>query len=435
MSRGRDSRLARRVASAALWLVVWQVASLVVGNAVLLAGPVETVVRLAQLVFDARFLSTVAFSLTRIVGGFLAAFVSAVLLALAARRWRAVEDALAPAVTALKSVPIVCIIVLLLMWVGSRSVSGIAVFLAVFPAVYFSALEGLADVSPQVGEMLRVFGVRGFRGFCAHTWPELLPFLLGTSRNVCGMAWKAGVAAELIGSPMGSIGERIYQSKILLETADLFAWTIVVVLASWACEQVFVALLARSGKASLALALRLPRGETLSCPPAEVRIVDASIGYGEKVVASGLSFVVPVGGRLLLDQESGYGKTTLLRTIAGLQPMLAGSLSAPRSVSMEFQEARLIEDMTAEQNVELVAAGGSALLREVLPADALAVPVRELSGGQRRRVELVRALAYRSGAVLLDEPFASLDEDTRRTCESFIDAHLEGRPLLVASHV
>lgn len=406
---------------------------MVVGNAVLLAGPVDTVVRLAGLVFDASFLSTVGFSLVRIAGGFVTAFASAVLLALAAHRWRLVEDALAPTVAALKSVPIVCIIVLLLMWVGSRSVSGIAVFLAIFPAVYFSALEGLRSINPQAGEMLRTFGVRGLRGFLAHTWPELLPFLLGTSRNVCGMAWKSGVAAELIGSPMGSIGERIYQSKILLETADLFAWTIVVVLASWICEQVFVALLARSGRASLMLALRIPRHDD-ACLPAEVRLVDVSVGYGEKVVASDVSLVVPVGARLLLDQESGFGKTTLLRTIARLQPTLAGSVSAPRSVSMVFQEARLIEDMTAEQNVELVAAGGATLLGEVLPAGALGVPVRELSGGQRRRVELVRALAHHSGAVLLDEPYASLDDDSRHACESFVDAHLCGRPLILASH-
>lgn len=408
---------------------------MVVGNAVLLAGPVDTVVRLAGLAFEASFLSTVGFSLVRIAGGFVAAFASAVLLALAAHRWQLVEDALAPAVTALKSVPIVCVIVLLLMWVGSRSVSGIAVFLAVFPTVYFSALEGLRGIDPQVGEMLRTFGVRGLRGFFAHTWPELLPFLLGTSRSVCGMAWKSGVAAELIGSPMGSIGERIYQSKILLETADLFAWTIVVVLASWVCEQVFIALLTRSGRASLMMALRLSRSGVDVCPPAEVRLADVSVGYGERVVASGISLVVPVGGRLLLDQESGFGKTTLLRTIACLQPALAGSISAPRSVSMMFQEARLIEDMTAEQNVELVAAGGAVLLGEVLPAGALGVPVRELSGGQRRRVELVRALAYHSGAVLLDEPYASLDDDSRRACEALVDAQLCGRPLILASHV
>jgi len=183
------------------------------------------------------------------------------------------------------------------------------------------------------------------------------------------------------------------------------------------------------------LALRLSRSGADVCPPAEVRLTDVSVGYGEKVVASGISFVVPVGGRLLLDQGSGFGKTTLLRTIARLQPALAGSVSAPRSVSMVFQEARLVDDMTAEQNVELVATGGAALLGEVLPVEALGVPVRELSGGQRRRVELVRALAYRSGAVLLDEPYASLDDDSRRACEALVDARLCGRPLIIASHV
>ena len=143
----------------------------------------------------------------------------------------------------LKSVPIVCVIVLLLMWVGSVRVSAIAVFLAVFPAIYFSVLEGRAAASPGLGELLRVMGVPGWRRFLANTWQQLLPYLVATCRNACGMAWKAGVAAELIGSPRGSMGERIYQAKLLLETGDLFAWTIVVVALSWACEKAFLALL------------------------------------------------------------------------------------------------------------------------------------------------------------------------------------------------
>ena len=119
--------------------------------------------------------------------------------------------------------------VLLLIWVGSREVSGIAVFLMAFPALYLATVEGLGQVDEKLGQMLSVFGVGPVRRLLAHTWPSLLPYLVATSRNACGMAWKAGVAAELIGTPLGSMGERIYQAKILLETADLFAWTVIVV--------------------------------------------------------------------------------------------------------------------------------------------------------------------------------------------------------------
>ncbi len=435
------SRL-ERLGSAALWVGLWQAASMLVGSSILLAGPWDTVVRLVQLLGDVRFLSVVGFSLVRIVGGFVTAYACAVAISFVAHGWPGLGRLLAPGIAALKSVPIACIIVLLLIWVGSRQVSGIAVFLAVFPAVYYACAEGLGQVGTGVSEMLSVFRVRRSVRLCAHVWPEVLPYLVGTARNVCGMAWKAGIAAELIGSPMGSIGERIYQAKILLETADLFAWTIVVVALSAACEQAFVWLLAHSDRLSLRVALALARRTAPQAGlPGELALADASIGYGDVAVASGISCRLPAGARLVLTDASGAGKTTLLRTVAGLQAPLAGMVTSPVTASMVFQDARLVEALDAPDNVALVVGGSRGvgevrgLLAELLPEEALGVPVAELSGGQRRRVEIVRALASPSAMVLLDEPFASLDERSHRQAAQFVLRHLGDRTLVVASHM
>lgn len=438
--------LATRAAPIVLWLLVWQLASMVVGSRILLASPFDTIDRLTQLVVDPRFLSTVGFSFTRIVGGFLAAYLAAVTLALVAHRWPAVLHFLKPSVQALKSVPLACVIVLLLIWVGSRQVSGIAVFLAVFPAVYFSCAEGLANVDPLVGEMLETFRVPLRVRLGVHVWPQVLPYLVGTSKNVCGMAWKAGIAAELIGSPLGSIGERIYQSKILLETADLFAWTVVVIAISALCERVFVALLERSGSLSQHMALVLAKGDDLSVHegaglvPSSIVLSSASIGYGTTTVVQGVNLDLCPGSRTVVTDASGVGKTTLIKTIAGMLPVLDGSaLLLPPVSSLVFQEARLIESLTAVENVALVVGGLDeqairAELLELLPAEALDVPVCDLSGGQRRRVEIVRALLFPSTAVLLDEPFSSLDEQAHERAAAFVRRRLAGRTLLVASH-
>ena len=415
-----------------------------VGSELLLAGPAAVLVRLAQLVPTAAFWSTVGFSLARIAAGFAAAFVLGLLLGLAAHRWHALAELLAPAVSFLKSVPIVCVIVLLLMWVGSVRVSAIAVFLAVFPAIYFSVLEGRAAANPSLGELLRVMGVPGWRRFLADTWQQLLPYLVATCRNACGMAWKAGVAAELIGSPRGSMGERIYQAKLLLETGDLFAWTIVVVALSWACEKAFLALLRATGGWALAASVPRPAAvqrKQVAPAPAGILLDNVTLGYDGAPVAT-CNLALAPGSRTVLADPSGAGKTTLVRTVCGLLAPLSGRVQAPGAgeLSAQFQDTRLVEAMTAEQNVLLCSAGALSadeahtLLEELLPKDALGKPVSELSGGQRRRVELARALAHPGAAVVLDEPFASLDAASHKSAAAFVVRHLCGRTLLVASH-
>ncbi len=431
------------LATAALWVVVWQVASVIVGNQILLASPWETLARLVVLVGDPTFWATVAQSFCRIALGFSLGFVAAAVLGTVAARHGWAARLVGPLLSFLKSVPLVCIIVLLLIWVGSRRVSAIAVFLVVFPAVYFSVVEGLREADPAVGQMLKVFGVGGVRSFLAHGWPSLVPFLEATCRNVCGMAWKAGVAAEVIGSPKGTIGWNVYQAKLLLETADLFAWTLVVVFVSWACEKAFLALLGTSSRWAMRLSLARPasgRAGT-SCEAEGAMLKDISIGHGESPVAEGLTVELRAGERVVLTDPSGAGKTTLLQTLEGLLPPLGGGANLPRRISAVFQESRLIEGMSAEENVLLVAGGtlesdgARSLLAELLPQEALGRPVAELSGGQRRRVELVRAMARPSGIVLLDEPFASLDEESHRLAADFVVRHLAGRTLLVASHL
>lgn len=438
---GRVTSWARRAAVLVAWLAIWQLASVLVGNSLLLAGPLDVAERLVALVPTAEFWRTVAFSLERVAGGFLLAFAVGLVLGLASARWRPVAEFLSPALSFLKSVPIVCVIVLLLMWYGARQVSVVATFLATMPPIYFGTLEGRRAADPATGEMLSVFGVGGARRFLADTWQQLLPYLVATCRNACGMAWKAGVAAELIGSPRGSMGERIYQAKLLLETGDLFAWTLVVVALAWVCERVFMAVLTRTGGWALVAAAR-PRRRVGTAPaPEGIELSDVTIGHDGVSCATGVSLSLAPGKRALLADASGAGKTTLLMTTAGLLEPLAGTVNAPSgSLSVAFQDLRLIEGMDAEQNLALVGDGGLTdegrrkLLLELLPADALGRPVSELSGGQRRRVSLARALAHPSAAVLLDEPFASLDAVAHEQAAAFVLRHLKGRTLLVASH-
>ena len=440
MGSARNKGGLRLLAACALWIAVWQAASLMLGSKLLLPGPVDTCLSLVRVVGSAAFLPALWFSFSRVASGFLVAFALGVGLGFAAHRLALVRTLLEPVVLAFKSIPVACITVLLLIWVGSREVSGICVFLMAFPALYLATIEGLAQVDPKVGEMLAAFGVNGSRCFLAHVWPSVLPYLVATSRNACGMAWKAGVAAELIGTPVGSVGERIYQAKILLETADLFAWTFVVVAVSYLCERAFLWLLQRTGPVSLRLAVPRRASRTHAAPePGALLVEHGVLGYDGQPVLHDVQVRLAAGERGVLGDVSGAGKTTLLHSLAGLLPTLGGTVEAPRALSMVFQEPRLVERLTPCDNVLLVGTAATpgevrSMLLELLGEDALTHPVSELSGGQRRRVEIVRAMAHPSSAVLMDEPFSSLDEESHRLSAAFVLRHLGGRTMLVASH-
>ncbi|MBQ9068911.1 MAG: ABC transporter ATP-binding protein [Eggerthellaceae bacterium] len=164
--------------------------------------------------------------------------------------------------------------------------------------------------------------------------------------------------------------------------------------------------------------------------------------YGAHCVLSSVEVRLEDGGIYCLMAPSGSGKTTLFRIMLGLEQADEGSVEGiePGKVSVMFQEDRLCEDLTPVENVILLLPKRTDrsrvrnLLGEVLPSDCLSQPVCELSGGMRRRVSLVRAIAYPSQVVVLDEPFTGLDYAMRRAAIDFIVQHRAGRTLLVATH-
>lgn len=427
----RMKAVAAAGAVAAFWLAAWVFAAALVAQPLILPGPGAVVVALLRLVCDASTWAILMGSGARILGGLALAAVCGGVLAGVSVRSCAFARLVAPALSFVKATPVACVVVLLLIWLGSARVSIAAVFLMALPGVYFSLVEGLAQVDKPLEQMFRLHGVRGWRLFCAHTWREVLPFVLSCARAVIGMSWKAGVAAELIGMAAGTVGERIYQAKLLIETADLLAWTVLVVAASWACECVLVWLLRVSGPAAWRAAVRA-HGRAASAGAGVA--AELALAVGDRApwapALDGLVLRVPAGGRTCVMGASGVGKSTLLALAAGE--------CVP--CSMVFQDVRLVEDVSALDNVLVCAdarvdsSSAAALLRLLVPGVDVHARVAELSGGQRRRVEIARALLCPGGAVILDEPFTGLDTAARDACAEVVLDLLDGRMLLLATH-
>ena len=143
----------------------------------------------------------------------------------------------------IKATPVASFIILVLIWLPSRHLSIFISLLMVTPIIYSNTLAGIGNMDQKLLEMADVFEVPFRRRLRYFHIPQVLPFFRSACAVSLGLRWKAGVAAEVIGLPQGSIGERLYQAKIYLETPELLAWTLVIILISMGFEKLFLCLL------------------------------------------------------------------------------------------------------------------------------------------------------------------------------------------------
>ncbi|MBR4194572.1 MAG: ABC transporter permease subunit [Oscillospiraceae bacterium] len=241
-------RLLRGLLIALFWLGLWQAASMLVNKPVLFASPLDTVLALWELLPTEDYWRSVLGSMERIALGFFLALVLGLLAGIAAYRLRLIRELLSPLLTVVKTVPVASFIILILVWFGSAQLSVIVALLIVFPQIYFATVSGLESTDKELLEMARVFRVPGGRTAMQIYRPALTPYLTGTCSSALGMSWKAGIAAEVIGTPARSIGEHLYLSKVYMATAELFAWTLTVILLSMLFEKAVLWLLRKAGK-------------------------------------------------------------------------------------------------------------------------------------------------------------------------------------------
>ena len=241
--------------AAAFWLLAWQGGSMALAaayphGALLLASPAQAALRLLELLPSPAFWRAVGNSSLRIFGGFLLSCALAVLLAALAAGSRRLRELLAPPVAVVKATPVASFIILALVWLDARSLSLFISALMVFPPVYLNVLEGLRQTDGKLLELARVYRIPLRRRIWGVYLPQVLPYFRSAASLALGLCWKAGAAAEVIGLPAGTIGERLYTAKVYYQTPDLFAWTAVILTLAAVFEKLFLAAVdALAGKA------------------------------------------------------------------------------------------------------------------------------------------------------------------------------------------
>ena len=256
-TRDKNTRLspALRLGAVAVWLLLWQLASMAVGLPLLLPSPLAVLLRLGQLCTGADFWLTVASSLLRILLGFLLGVLFGTALAGLCWRFRLIDALARPLLGVLKSTPVASFIILALVWVKTTWLATVISFIMVLPLIYANVREGIDSADRQLLEMAQVFRLSRRKTFRYCYLPAILPFFLSAVSSALGFAWKSGIAAEVLGRPARAIGSQIYDSKIYLKTPDLFAWTLVVILLSVLLERLAVRFVRWAGKRSMRVRL------------------------------------------------------------------------------------------------------------------------------------------------------------------------------------
>lgn len=233
----RQAKTLYQTASVVLALLLWQGASMLPTLSLLLASPLEVARRLLTVWQEPGFFGALWFTFSRIATGFLLGLVFGVLLAVMAGQWKWLEMLLWPYMVTVKSVPVASFVIIILIFFSAVSLSVIISTLMVLPIIYTNTLSGIHATDVALDRMAQVFAIPFWKRLLFVKLPQIRPFFISGCTLSLGLCWKSGVAAELIGIPTGSVGEALYQAKIYLNTADLFCWTILIVLLSFGFEK------------------------------------------------------------------------------------------------------------------------------------------------------------------------------------------------------
>lgn len=245
MANKRLRAFGRGVLCLIFWLLVWQGGAMLLSRALVLPTPWAVAVRLSELVFQRSFLITCLSSLGRIFLGLVFGTAVGILLAAACAASHVLDSLFSPLISVIKATPVASVIIVMLFVLGKGVVPMIAALLMVIPIVFVNVRRGILAVPKEEREVASVYGFGPGKRMRYCILPSVLPYFSAACRSALGLAWKAGIAAEVICTPANSIGGKLYDAKIYLESEDLFAWTIVVILLSVLIERGLVSLLER----------------------------------------------------------------------------------------------------------------------------------------------------------------------------------------------
>ena len=219
-------------ATFAVWIIIWQIAYANIGVSFIFPSPYQVLVELFRLIPEKKFIISVTGSMLRVICGYLTGIAVALAAAFASHFFLPLKIFFSPFVKVVRATPAASFILICVLWMPSNAVPVFIAFLMVFPIVYENTLTGLSETSVNLREVAAVYRFSRIKKLTLLYIPSIAPYFASASTTSLGLAWKAGISAEVLCVTRDSVGYYIYISKQYFETAQLFAWTVAIIVVS-----------------------------------------------------------------------------------------------------------------------------------------------------------------------------------------------------------
>ena len=220
------------VVTFSVWIIIWQIAYANIGISFIFPSPYQVVVELLRLLPQKKFIISVTGSMLRVILGYLIGIAASVAASFASHFFLPLKIFFSPFVKIVRATPVASFILICVLWMPSDAVPVFIAFLMVFPVVYENTLTGLSETPVELKEVASVYGFSRRQKLTLLYIPSVAPYFASACTTSLGLAWKAGISAEVLCVTRDSIGYYIYISKQYFETASLFAWTVAIIVLS-----------------------------------------------------------------------------------------------------------------------------------------------------------------------------------------------------------
>ena len=224
------------IAVIGLLLVIWELVSRITGARQILPGPADSITALIHLFGEPGFLSSLTSTIIRGLLGFILAFGCALVIGILSGLNPVVEAAFRPIIVLFRSVPVISIILLALIWFKVEQVPVFIGFLTMFPLLSTNLTQGIRQTDPKLVEMARIYHVKEWRILREVYIPSILPYLFSGISSALGFGWRAVIIGEVLSQPRYGIGSMMQEAQSFLLVAEVIAWTLIAVIIGYFFE-------------------------------------------------------------------------------------------------------------------------------------------------------------------------------------------------------